>query len=142
MKPDEETASQRVQEFSYPWSGRIEKVGQDLLMPWHDADHIEAGSVWVPMQKAAELASALLAHLPGGSDFISDLMRQSLIDRIPDEHLDKAVECTTGAALLAIEHALALAARANEVRTTAKKSSRRKWGTDNIVPTGENEGIL
>lgn len=141
MKPDDETASQRVQEFSYPWSGRIEKVGQDLLMPWHDTDHTEAGSVWVPTQKAAELASALLAHLPGGSGFVSDLMRQSLVGRIPDEHLDKAAECTTGAALLAIEHALALAAKAQEVRAKAP-AARRKWGTDNIVPTGENEGIL
>lgn len=141
MKPDDETASQRVQEFSYPWSGRIEKVGHDLLIPWHDTDHAEAGSVWVPTQKAAELASALLAYLPGGSDFISDLMRQSLVDRIPDDHLDRAVECTTGAALLAIEHALALAARAQEVRANAP-FARRKWGTDNIVPSGENEGIL
>jgi len=130
-----------VQEFSYPWSGRVEKVGQDLLMPWHDSDHAEAGSVWVPMQKAAELASALLAHLPGGSSFIDDLMRQSLVGRIPDEHLDKAVDCTTGAALLAIEHALALAAKAQEVRTKTPPA-RRKWGTDNVVPTGENEGIL
>jgi len=141
MKPDDETASRRVQEFSYPWSGRVEKVGQDLLMPWHDSDHAEAGSVWVPMQKAAELASALLAHLPGGSSFIDDLMRQSLVGRIPDEHLDKAVDCTTGAALLAIEHALALAAKAQEVRTKTPPA-RRKWGTDNVVPTGENEGIL
>lgn len=140
MRHQDDTASQRMQENSHPWSGRIEKVGRDLLMPWHDTDHTEAGAVWVPMEQADELAAALLAHLPGGSDFIRDLMRQSLIGRIPDEHLEKAVQCTTAGSLLAIEHALALADRAREAR--ARRPPNRKWGTENVIGTGENEGLL
>lgn len=141
MTDEDDGVSQRVQEYSYPWSGVVDRVGQDLLMPWLDADHVEAGSVWVPMQKVTDLASALLAHLPGGSGFVDDLMRQSLVGRIPDEYVDKAVECTTAAALMAIEHALALAEKAHQVRNKVVPPPR-KLGMKDVVPTGEHEGML
>lgn len=138
---DEEDEGSPVQEYSYLWSGRVDRVGRDLLIPWLDAEYREAGSVWVSTQKAAELASAILVHLPGGSSFIDDLMRQSLVGRIPDEYLDKAVACTTAASLLAIEHALALADKAREVRTKAARP-RRTGHVNDVVPSAEHEGML
>lgn len=139
MRDAEETASQRVQDFSYPWSGRIEQVGRDLLMPWLDADHREAGSMWIPMERVTGMVEALLAHIPQDSEFVADLMRQALDGRVPSEDVDELAERTAAAALLVVEHALALAAKAQEVRDKAYKKA---YGTRNVIPSGEHEKAL
>lgn len=141
MKRWRDAASRQPQENRYVWSGKIEKTGRGLLLRGMDAERGEMAGMWVPVDKAADLASALLAQVPGGSEFIEGLMRQSLVGRIPDEYLDKAAECTTAGALMAIEHAVALADKARKVQNGAVRA-RKKWGTDNVVPTGENEGLL
>lgn len=141
MKRWRGAASRQSQENCYVWSGRTEKAGHGLLMRGAGAEHGETGAMWVPVDRATDLASALLAEVPGGSEFIEGLMRQSLVGRIPDEYLDKAAECTTAGALMAIEHAVALADKARKVQNGTARA-RKKWGTDNVVPTGENEGLL
>lgn len=141
MKRWRDAASRQPQENRYVWSGKVEKASHGLLLRGMDAERDETGVMWVPVDKAADLASALLAQAPGGSEFIEGLMRQSLVGRIPDEYLDKAAECTTAGALMAIEHAVALADKARNVQNGAVRA-KKKWGTDNVVPTGENEGLL
>lgn len=135
---DEETG-QRVQENSHPWSGAVEKVGVNLLVPWIDEDYREAGAVWIRNDRAAEMAAALLARVPSTPEFVTELMRQALFGVVPPGCVDEAARRAGKAAELAIEHAIGLTVRQG---VAPKRRARKPSGMTNVIPAGEHEGIL
>lgn len=136
---DGEGVTRQIQERSYRWSGVVDAVGRDLLIPWLNDRHLEGGSVWIPQEQAFELAAALIRRQPTSSEFVAEMMAQALADVVPDEYLTSAVRQAENAAMLIVEHAVSLAVLH---RLDAGPAAKKPTGMTDVVPMESHGDIL
>lgn len=122
-----------------PWSGVVDRLGDELVVPWLDGEYAEAGTVGVPLKNAPELVVAVMEHLPQNNETLVRLMRAALARKVPLACMEEAVEAASKLALLYAEQAVEITRMTQD---TKKRGGRRVYGTKTVEASGEYRDAL